>query len=73
MAILTVEFGGLAAPLSEQLAGLIKDKKMLERLDLMATSITVCFIHSLIPESVASKARDRLMARIKDAIELERK
>ena len=41
-AMLTVEMGALADPLSVQLAALIKDKEMLKRLDLMQNSVTVC-------------------------------
>lgn len=68
---ISIEFGALSDDLSKQLA-LQKitlpenDAEFLERL---RKSITLLKLHGLIPESIANKARHKLMKKIMEAID----
>lgn len=69
--MISIEFGALSKPLKEQLAeqGISlpeKDEAFLRRL---MESITLLKLHGLIPESIANKARSKVMKKIMKTID----
>lgn len=55
-----IELGALCKPLSEQLKGYIPDDK-LKVMDADADAITRLLLRGFIPESIAKKARQKLV------------
>ena len=70
-----ITLGALADPLRDQLAKfkLTPDQRAeIERLDMDACAISRLYIRSLIPESQATKARQKLMRKIEQILATEK-
>lgn len=59
-----VEFGALADPIREQLAGLSCKSSNLSLWQKLADALTILAIHQVLPESQVQKARQKLTNRI---------
>lgn len=67
---LSISFGALADPIKKQIeaAGLSISKREADLLQRDAEAITRCYIRGLIPDSVAERARMRLLKNIGNSL-----
>jgi hypothetical protein len=68
---LTIEFGALCDPLSEQLARLelgVSDSDELGRIQLIANAVAVVTVHGLISHAQSDRARRKLFKRLEKII-----
>lgn len=67
---LTIHFGAMCPPLSEQLASIALPTEKIDQWQMMADSIVRLHVHNILSDSKVEKARSRLMKRI--AAEMDR-